>query len=142
MLHSHKWQKEIDVLKEAETCAAGLEKLKHTKKTNADRGHDASSQQRMKICVLAAQGASIREIVESLGYTKYMAVRSSKRFEEVMKTSSVESKPKKNADTSKKLIYSTPGKTRIEKIRLGSSLRPMQQNQRTNETIVNRISCV
>ena len=77
-------------------------------KINADRGHDASCQQRMKICVLAAQGASIREIVESLGCTKYMAVRSSKRLEEVMKTSSVESKPKKNAGTGRKSVYSTP----------------------------------
>ena len=68
--------------------------MPHTKKANADRGHDASSQQRMKICVLAAQVASIREIVESLGYTKYMAVRSSKSSEEVMKTDSVESKPR------------------------------------------------
>ena len=85
-------------------------KLKNTKKANAKGGHDASFQQRMEICVLAARGASIREIVESLGYTKYMAVRSSKRSEEVMKTGSVESKPKKNAGTGRKSAYSTPEK--------------------------------
>ena len=80
-------------------------KLKNTKKANAKRGHDASFQQRMEICVLAARGASIREIVESLGCTKDMAVRWSKRSEEVMKTGSVESKRKKNVG--RKPIYST-----------------------------------
>ena len=75
-------------------------KLKNTKKANA-KGHDASFQQRMEICVLAARGASIREIVD-------MAVRWSKRSEEVMKTGSVESKRKKNVG--RKPIYSTPKK--------------------------------
>ena len=69
---------------------------------------DASFQQRMEICVLAARDASIREIVESLGCTKDMAVRWSKRSEEVMKTGSVESKRKKNVG--RKPIYSTPKK--------------------------------
>ena len=78
------------------------------KKANAKGGHDASFQQRMEICVLAARGASIREIVESLGCTKDMAVRWSKRSEEVMKTGSVESKRKKNVG--RKPIYSTPEK--------------------------------
>ena len=76
-------------------------KLKNTKKSNAKGGHDASFQQRMEICVLAARGASIREIVD-------MAVRWSKRSEEVMKTGSVESKRKKNVG--RKPIYSTPKK--------------------------------
>ena len=61
------------------------EKLQNTKKANANGGQDASFQQRMEICVLAARGASIREIVESLGCTKDMAVRWSKRSQEVQK---------------------------------------------------------
>ena len=66
----------------------------------------------MKIYVLASRGASIHEIVESLGYTKDLTVCSSKRSEEVMETGSVESKPKKNAGTGRKSVYSTPEKRR------------------------------
>ena len=82
------------------------EKLRYTKKSNVQRGHDASFQQRMEIRVFAARGASISEIVESLGCTKDMALRWSKRSEEVMKTGSVESKHRNNVG--RKPIYETP----------------------------------
>ena len=60
------------------------EKLQYTKKANAKGGHDASFQQRIEIWVLAARGATISEIVESLGCSKDMALRWSKRSEEVV----------------------------------------------------------
>ena len=103
------------------------EKLQNTKKASANRGHDASFQQRMEICVLAARGASIREIVESLGCTTDMAHRWSKRSEEVMKTGSVESKRKKNVG--RKPIYSTPEKKKkLYKKLKHSSQRKLSRN--------------